>query len=332
MNRGFVFGKFLPFHKGHEAMINFALQKCDFLSILICCSDKESIPCTVRKHWIESTFSKIEQKEVIVYNYLESELPNTSVSSREVSKLWSAIFSNLFPLHNVLITSESYGNYVAEYMGIQHVPYDIKKEHFPISSSILRKDIFSNFKYLPYSVKPDYAIKIVLLGSESTGKTTLAKRLSKHFECSLVEETAREIIANSNDFSIDDLYKVANAHAINIDSAILKDCPLIIIDTDIHITLSYAKFIFAKTLNIENAVFNSNKANLYLYLNNDVVFEQDGTRLNEEARNLLDISHRQIIQEYGINPIEVNGNWDERFTKAVEHIEKLIASYELSQR
>jgi HTH-type transcriptional repressor of NAD biosynthesis genes len=41
MIKAFVFGKFYPFHKGHEAMINFALSKCDFLSVLVCSSDKE---------------------------------------------------------------------------------------------------------------------------------------------------------------------------------------------------------------------------------------------------------------------------------------------------
>jgi HTH-type transcriptional repressor of NAD biosynthesis genes len=56
MVKAFVFGKFLPFHKGHEAMINFALSKCDLLTVLVCCSDKENISDTVRSSWIEKTF------------------------------------------------------------------------------------------------------------------------------------------------------------------------------------------------------------------------------------------------------------------------------------
>jgi HTH-type transcriptional repressor of NAD biosynthesis genes len=53
MTKAFVFGKYLPFHKGHEAMIKFALTKCDLLTVLVCCSDKESIPDTVRNSWIK---------------------------------------------------------------------------------------------------------------------------------------------------------------------------------------------------------------------------------------------------------------------------------------
>ena len=38
-----IFGKFLPFHKGHQAMIEFALTQCDVLYVLVCKSDKEQI-------------------------------------------------------------------------------------------------------------------------------------------------------------------------------------------------------------------------------------------------------------------------------------------------
>ncbi|MFD3001978.1 adenylyltransferase/cytidyltransferase family protein [Pontibacter toksunensis] len=40
MSKAFVSGKFLPFHKGHHAMIEFALERYDFLTVLVCCIDK----------------------------------------------------------------------------------------------------------------------------------------------------------------------------------------------------------------------------------------------------------------------------------------------------
>ncbi len=98
MVKAFIFGKFLPFHKGHEAMINFALTKCDFLTVLVCCSDKENMPATTRQKWIEKTFETERKIEIKSYNYLESELPNSSESSQEVSKVWSAKFKEFFPI------------------------------------------------------------------------------------------------------------------------------------------------------------------------------------------------------------------------------------------
>lgn len=324
MVKAFVFGKFLPFHKGHEAMINFALTKCDFLTVLVCCSNKENIPATTRQKWIEKTFETESKIEIKSYSYSESELPNTSESSQEVSKVWSAKFKEFFPDNDLVITSEEYGNYVASFMKIEHIAFDIPKQLFPVSATAVRNDIFTNWRFLPDSVKPDFAIKVMVLGTESTGKTTLTERLSKHFNCSSVKEAGRDLIANSNSFEFDDLHLVASEHAKRIDKAVLEQSPLIIIDTDIHITKSYANFTFDKTLEVESEIYNSNKADLYLYLNNDVEYMQDGTRLSESDRNLLDISHRQILQQHNIDIIEITGDWEQRFDKAVTTIKQLI--------
>lgn len=326
MVKAFVFGKFLPFHKGHEAMINFALTKCDFLTILVCCSDKERIPDTLRKAWIEKTFGKEKNIEIRTFNYLESELPNTSASSESVSKVWADVFKRQLPDHSLLITSEEYGNYVAEFMNIQHIAFDIPKNLFPVSGTAIRNDIFNNWQYVPDSVKPDLLLKVVILGTECTGKTTLTEKLAKYFKCSFVYEAGRDIIANSNTFTFDDLYLVATEHAKRIEKSILADSPLVIIDTDIHTTKSYSLFTFEKELEISTDIYNSNKAYLYLYLNNDVEYLQDGTRLIEEERNLLDLSHRQVLKDHNIEFTEITGDWDKRFIKAVEHINKLITT------
>lgn len=332
MVKAFVFGKFLPFHKGHEAMINFALTKCDFLTVLICCSDKENIPATTRQKWIEKTFETHKNIEVKTFNYSESEFPNTSVSSLVVSKIWSSKFKEFFPDYELVITSEEYGNYVASFMKIEHIPFDIPKQLFPVSATAVRKDIFSNWNFLPDSVKPDFAVKVVVLGTESTGKTTLTERLAKYFNCSSVKEAGRDFIANSNSFEFDDLHLVATEHAKRIDTAVLETSPLIIIDTDIHITKSYANFTFDKTLEVESKIYNSNKADLYLYLKNDVEYVQDGTRLSESNRNLLDISHRQILIQHNIDIVEITGNWEQRFDKAVTIIKRTIKANDKQHR
>ena len=320
MIKAFVFGKFLPFHKGHEAMIRFALTQCDYLSILICCSDKEAIPCEVTKSWIEKTFEKENRLEVITYEYKEDELPNTSVTSEAVSAIWANVFKELFPQHSRLITSEPYGALVASFMHVEHIPFDIDKELVPVSATAIRNDLFAYWHYLPDSVKPFYAVKVVLLGTESTGKTTLTQKLADYFKCSAVAEAARDIVDDSKDFAYEDLYTIAHEHAERINEAIKGNSPLIIIDTDIHVTKSYAQFIFQKQLPVSENIMLTNKANLYLYLNNDVEYIQDGTRLNEDDRNALDQHHRKILRDHNISIMEISGDWEQRFTTAVQYI------------
>jgi HTH-type transcriptional regulator, transcriptional repressor of NAD biosynthesis genes len=324
MVKAFVFGKFMPFHKGHEAMINFALTKCDFLTVLVCCSDKENIPSETRKYWIEETFKSIQKIEITIFNYKEVELPNTSESSQEVSNSWSKIFKELCPDYDLVITSEEYGNYVASFMEIKHIPFDIPKQLYPVSATAVRNDLFANWKFLPQSVKPYFVIKIVILGTESTGKTILSEKLVKHYNCSEVKEAGRDLIANSNLFEFDDLHLVASEHAKRINQKIYGESPLIIIDTGIHTTISYAKFIFNKELKADYEIYKTNKADLYLYLNNDVEYEQDGTRLSESDRNLLDKSNRNILKEKNIKFVEIKGDWEQRLEKALKEIDQII--------
>jgi HTH-type transcriptional regulator, transcriptional repressor of NAD biosynthesis genes len=324
MIKAFVFGKFLPFHKGHQAMINFALTKCDYLSVLICCSDKENIDGLIRQKWIKSTFKENCNLNIEILNYSEDQLPNTSESSMEVSKVWSKIFKEKYSDYSALITSEKYGDYVADYMQIEHISFDIKRTKYPISASKIKSDFFSNWQYLPNNVKPYFAKKVVILGTESTGKTTLTKKLAEYFSCNFVLEAGRDLIPNSNSFTIEDLRNVATVHANRIKKAIIGPSALTIIDTDINITISYARKLLGNDLILKNDIKEFNKSDLYLYLCNDAIFHQDGTRLEEEKRNLLDKSHREILMQNKIPIIEIAGDWDERFKLAIFHIKKLI--------
>jgi HTH-type transcriptional repressor of NAD biosynthesis genes len=332
MKKGLVFGKFYPFHKGHEAMIKFALTHCDYLIVLVCCSDKEIIPSGKRTNWIRTTFDKYDNVDVRAFNYNENNLPNTSESSEDVSKIWSEIFKVEVPDCAVLITSEAYGYYVAEFMGIEHIEFDPKRSNVAVSATAIRTDLLANWNFLPDSVKPDFAIRVVILGTECTGKTTLTEMLAKHYNCSFVKEAGREFVANSNSIELNDLNTVAAEHATYIDKALIGQSPLIIIDTDIHITQSYARFALGQTLDINESVYNTNKANLYLYLTNDVDYVQDGTRLNETDRAKLDISHKDVLNEYNIDFIEVSGNWNQRFEKSIQEIDYLISSIKSKYR
>ncbi len=324
MIKAFVFGKFMPFHKGHEAMINFAFTKSQHVTVLICCSDKENISSSLRKKWIADTFSHKKNLDILIFNYSEDEFPNTSVSSSEVSKIWARKFKELFPEYTLLITSEPYGEFVADFMNINHLFFDLERKLIPISASTIREDIFTNWNYLPNAVKPFYVKKVVLLGTESTGKTTLTHLLANHFNASIVLEAGREVIKNSTIFTVEDLYTTAKEHSKKIKNELTGDNPLLIIDTNVHITQSYSYYAFEKKLDLSEEIYALNKADLYLYLNNDVPFIQDGGRLSETDRNSLDLSHRKIISEYALPIHEIKGNWQERFQKSVELIKKIL--------
>jgi HTH-type transcriptional repressor of NAD biosynthesis genes len=223
-----------------------------------------------------------------------------------------------------VITSELYGEYIAEYLNIKHIVFDRARIKYPISSTAFRQSRFKNWNFIPNAVKRDYAIKVVILGTESTGKSRLAESLVKYFNCSLVGETGRELIRNSQSFEFEHLSQVAREHALRIEATLTGPSPLVIIDTDIHTTISYGQHAFKRLINTEQIYFELNRAHLYLYLKNDVPHVQDGTRLNEFERNLLDINHRKVLAEYDVPFVEIDGTWENRFNAAVIEIDRLI--------
>ncbi len=324
MKRGLVFGKFLPFHKGHKALIGFALRQCDELIVLVCCSDKEHITSDIRVSWIKKTFKKNSKVIVKSFDYKESELPNTSEPSRSVSQIWASKFREILPFFDVIITSEQYGEYVAEYLEIPHILFDKRRTKHAISSSIIRQDTVKYWDYIADAAKPYFQKKVVLLGTESTGKSTLCNTLSHYFNANLVTETGREVVDNSTSFTKFDLEFIIEQHGHKIKKAKKKAKPLIILDTDIHITQSYAKYTFGEYLDVSPKVYKLHRANLYLFLNNDVPFVQNESRMTEKMRNELDKSHRKTLKEFRINYHEINGYWSNRLNNAVKLIEEML--------
>lgn len=305
-------------------MIRFALQHCDQLTVLVCCSDREPIACDIRSNWIRETFSGEPRVDVLAYRYSEADLPNTSETSLEVSKIWSKIFLELLPDQKLLVTSEPYGELVASIMGIRHIAFDLKKQLFPVSATAIRSDLLANWEYLPDSVKPYFCIKVAILGTESTGKTTLATALAQHYGCGLVLEAARGIIQSSKSFDMDLLHEVAMAHATAVEECSRGHHPLILLDTDLLTTKSYARLMLGRELVVAPEIEFANQAQCYLYLRQDVPHVQDGTRLDAEECTVLDRVQRALLLEKNLPFTEITGSWESRFVQAKAVIDVLL--------
>lgn len=326
MARGFVFGKFLPFHDGHAAMIRFALKHCEAVTVLVCDGEHEEIPGERRVAWIEKTFADEPRVMVRCYAYRESELTGSSEASETASAAWAKVFSQELPGHEILVTSEPYGEMVARFMGIRHVPFDPLRHFHPISATDIRRNPWAKWGFLPPAVRPWYAIRVSLLGTESVGKTTLAQALAEHFSATWVPEAARDLIADSNSFSMEDLYRVVQAHT----DATLKACagpdPLVFVDTDASTTAGYARHFFGLDLDLGLLEDEPLRPHMRLYLSADVPHVQDGTRLSDALRATMDEVHRKLLAERGWEFTEISGTWEERLQQAIASIRALLRS------
>ncbi|HYV94421.1 MAG TPA: AAA family ATPase [Chitinophagales bacterium] len=323
MKRGLVIGKFMPLHQGHINLIDFASHNCDELIVLICATDKEPIDGQMRLNWVRESFTNpMIKSQLLIYD--EAHLPNTSVSSMEASNLWGNFLKEKLPRIDVIFSSEIYGDYIANSLNCRHSAFDIGRKNLAISATEIRNHPFLNWDYIPPAVKPYFVKKICLYGTESTGKTTLTNRLAQYFNTVGVEEKAREVIEATRDCTEKDLIQIAELHANAILEKIKTANKLLFVDTDINITCSYSRFLFNKELKVPQWIEEANRFDLYLFLENDSPYIQDGTRLKKHERDLLNESHKKLLMEKGLSYITIDGDWETRFRKAIEATEAFI--------
>ncbi|TAE60467.1 MAG: hypothetical protein EAZ89_01475 [Bacteroidetes bacterium] len=312
-----VFGKFMPLHTGHIALVDHALKQCDHVLLLVCAQPHEEIPGPLRLRWAEETFATNPSLTVA---YTDVELPYTDHSSREISRIWGQWFRSQYPDLTHVCTSEPYGEYVAEYMGITHLPFDYERAQQPVSARLIRANPFAYWDYLPPAVRPHYVKKICLYGPESTGKSTLTEQLAARFNTVFVPEKARDIIADSTQCTREHLEQVVAAQTEALRQAIPRANKFLFCDTDLLTTQVYARYLFDRELIVSPEVEALHHYDLYLFCDTDLPYEQDGTRLGAHTREEMRALFWQALEARGVDFRVVRGVGEERVEAAVRLI------------
>jgi len=325
MTRGLVFGKFMPLHKGHQALIRFALQHCDELWVVLCHTAQEPIAGNIRLQWIKNWIAPYPKIKVIDFAYDDQVLPNSSVSDREASRLWSRAFQQHLPAFTHVFTSEAYGDYIAEYLGITHIRYDIDRLTVPVSATQIRHEPWVYWQYLANEAKPYFVARVAIVGTESTGKSTLTQRLAEYFDTVYVPEMARHVVEETLTVTPAHLQEIAGVHARAILEKLSAANRILLADTDLITTQSYSGFLFGEPLHTDEWIGAANRFDLYLFLEPDCPFVQDGTRLGLAERNALSDHHRRHYEACGKPVIYIKGNWEQRFQEAAEVISRYFS-------
>ncbi|MCA4894174.1 MAG: ATP-binding protein [Cytophagales bacterium] len=81
---------------------------------------------------------------------------------------------------------------------------------------------------------------ICFYGPESTGKSTMAKKMATHYQTEFVPEVAREIVS-SNDFTLDDIVRIAKAQNERVKEKMKTANRFLFCDTDLITTQIYCR-------------------------------------------------------------------------------------------
>lgn len=167
-------------------------------------------------------------------------------------------------------------------------------------------------------------IRVVLTGSESTGKTTLATRLASHFQAALVPEFVRAYAATKGspiDFS--DHGPIARGQMALEDEQMAGAPRLIVQDTDLLSTVVYCEHYFGRCPEWIEEAAASRRPDLYLLCEIDVEWIHDGIRDRGHMREEMQRLFRDAVQASGVPAAILSGDFDERFSRAVRAIEAL---------
>ena len=178
--------------------------------------------------------------------------------------------------------------------------------------------------------EPSNVIKVVLFGPESTGKTTLAYQLSRHYNTVWVREYARSYLQDkwNNERKTcehDDLIPIAEGQ-IRLENDLAKKADKVLIcDTDILETKVYSEEYYGGFVDplLEKYAL-ENTYDLYFLTYIDVPFEEDDLRDRPHLREEMFRAFKNTLDKYRRPYILLKGGKKERLAKAVKVIDKMI--------
>jgi HTH-type transcriptional repressor of NAD biosynthesis genes len=320
MKRGLVIGKFLPIHNGHISLINFASSQCDELIVSMSYTDVDPISADLRFSWINEIF---KDRPTVKPAMIRDDFDNDQLPLPERTKKWSEVIRRTYPTIDVLISSESYGDPFAMNLGINHISFDPERIKHPVSATSIRKDPFIHWGYIPEVVRPFFVKKVCLYGPESTGKSTLAIKLADRYQTEFVPEVAREFI-NSNDFTVDDIIKIALAHFDRIEQKTKTANKILICDTDVITTQIYCRHYLKSVPDILYALEKKVSYSRYFLLDIDVPWVSDGLRdLGQHREFMMKTFTNELVQR-AIDFVPVQGDYTEREKIICNEIEGMM--------
>ena len=191
--------------------------------------------------------------------------------------------------------------------------------------------------------------KVVILGPESTGKSTLCQQLAAHYNTTWCPEYAREyLLKNGMNYTYDDLLTIAKGQidledsfesgvrskesGENLQLQTLKaglrtpDSGLLFIDTDMYVMKVWCEFVFGKCHDFILDQIAKRKYDLYLLCNIDLPWIKDELREYPDLlrRQQLYNMYKDILINQQVPWAEISGNHEERLQKAIRAVDKTV--------
>ncbi|MEU3554699.1 AAA family ATPase [Streptomyces fragilis] len=338
---GLVLGKFYPPHAGHHHLVRTAAEQCDRLTVLVCASSVESVSLADRVAWMREEHPACEV--VGTMDEVPVDYTDPDVWAAHVEIFRAAVPGRI----DAVFTSEAYGEELGRRLGAVSVLVDPDRTVHPVSGTAVRRDPVECWPYLAPPVRGALARRVVVLGAESTGTTTLARALAAHFrerggvwaDTRWVPEYGREFSERKLEalgpgghwsdvsFASREFPLIAAEQLAREDRAAREGSPVLFCDTDAFATtIWHERYLGSANPEVARIAEEGRRQHLWLLTDHaDVPFEDDGLRDGEHLRPWMTSRFEAELTRTG-RPFRVlRGSPAHRLREAVAAVEDLLA-------
>jgi len=346
-----VSGKFYPPHAGHVHLASTAAAFSEHVTVAVLGASHESIGIGERVEWLREALARHPNVRVagvvddLPVDYADPEIWDGHVAlMRQAVRVADA--DGARPRVDAVFSSERYGFELGRRLDALPVVLDPDRTTCPVSGTSVRADIPGSWDRLPAATRAGLAVRVVVVGAESTGTTTLARDLADALRarggawqrCEWVPEHGRDRCAamlalaaaagmpEDLDWSEDDFLAIASEQTRLEQDAARGGGPVLVMDTDALATVVWhERYRAASSAALDRLAASLPRRDLYLLtLPDGVPFVQDGLRDGEHLRGSMTERFRQILSERAGAPwVELRGSPSERVESALGRLDAL---------
>lgn len=190
----------------------------------------------------------------------------------------------------------------------------------------MRTDPYLHWDVLTPSERMQYVKRVVLIGAESTGKTTLAERLAAHYDTVWLPEYLRAYVDQRGTLPVlADIPHIARGHIEREDALAARANRLLFCDTNLVTTVLYSNYYLGATPDAVRRLSYERPYDLYLLTEPDIPWVPDpGQRDGPEVRAHLHSLFVAELDRRGLPYTRVAGTYEERLCTAVAAIDRLF--------
>lgn len=174
--------------------------------------------------------------------------------------------------------------------------------------------------------------KIVVLGPESTGKSTLCQKLADHFGTQWCPEYAREyLLQHGTDYTFDDLLTIAKGqlaleeqHVQQLADQQRHGSRRLLIDTDMYVMKVWCEFVFGQCHRFILDQVVERQYDLYLLCKPDLPWVKDELREypDQETRERLFHIYQDLLLNQSTPWVLISGDHAQREATAIAAVER----------